>query len=96
MNYLTNNFLQVVPKSDSQVYSFGIFLGKNIEYISRDDSHIFLPDNIYSYMKSNRYFEIGIGQGSGESILSLNEELKDKILRQAEIDIEFARGLEIV
>ena len=93
MNYLTNDFLQVVPKSDSQVYSFGIFFGKNIEYIPRDDSRIFLPDNIYCFMKSNRYFEKGIGQGSGESILSLNEELKEEIRRRAEIDIEFARGL---
>jgi hypothetical protein len=93
MNYLTNDFLQVVPKSDSQIYSFGIFFGKNIEYIPRDDPRTFLPDNIYGFMKSKRYFEIGIGQGSGESILSLNEDLKEEICRRAEIDIEFARGL---
>jgi hypothetical protein len=93
MKYLTNNFLQVVPKSDSQIYSFGIFFGKNIEYILRDDPRAFLPDHIYGFMKSNRYFEIGIGQGSGESILSLNEGLKEEICRRAEIDIEFARGL---
>jgi hypothetical protein len=92
MNYLTKDFLQVVPKSDSQVYSFGIFFGKNIEYIPRE-SHTFFPDNIYDYMKSKRYFEIGIGQGTGESILSLNEELKEEILKRAETDIEFARGL---
>jgi hypothetical protein len=66
--------------------------GKNIEYIARDESHTFLPDNIYGYMKSKRYFEVGVGQGTGESILSLNEELKGEILRRAETDIEFARG----
>ncbi|HEY6535013.1 MAG TPA: hypothetical protein VIY08_04305, partial [Candidatus Nitrosocosmicus sp.] len=69
MKYLTNNFLQVVPKSDSQIYSFGIFFGKNIEYILRDDHRAFLPDHIYGFMKSNRYFETGIGQGSGENII---------------------------
>jgi hypothetical protein len=92
MNYLTNDFSQIVPKSDSQVYLFGNFFGKNIEYIARDESHTFLPDNIYGYMKSKRYFEVGVGQGTGESILSLNEELKGEILRRAETDIEFARG----
>jgi hypothetical protein len=93
MNYLTNDFLQVVPKSDSQVYSFGTFFGKNIEYMPREESHTFLPDSIYNYMKGKRYFEVGIGQGTGESILSLNEELKGEVLRRAETDIEFARGL---
>jgi class 3 adenylate cyclase len=93
MNYLTNDFIQVVPKSDSQIYLFGIFFGRNIEYIARDDPRTFLPDNIYRFMKSKRYFEIGIGEGSGEAILSLNEDLKEEICRRAETDIEFARGL---
>jgi hypothetical protein len=44
-------------------------------------------------MNSKRHFERGIGQGSGESILSLNEELKEEIFKRAEIDIEFARAL---
>jgi hypothetical protein len=44
-------------------------------------------------MKSNRYFEIGLGLGSGESILTLNEDIKEEICRRAGIDIEFARGL---
>lgn len=41
-------------------------------------------------MKGKRAFEVGIGQGSGESILSLGTELKEEIRR---LDTAFARGL---
>ncbi len=69
------------------------FLEKILNIFPRNDPLIFLPDNNYVFMKSHRYFEIGIGQGSGENILSLNDVLKEEICRRAEIDIEFARGL---
>jgi hypothetical protein len=92
MNCLTNNFLQLVPKSDAQVYSFGLFLGRNIQFVPRDLSNPFLPKHIYEYMKSQRYFEIGLGQGVGDSFSSLEIDVQDQILRRVHIDFEFTRG----
>ena len=92
MECLTNNFLQLVPKSDAQVYSFGLFLGRNMQFVPRDLSNPFLPKHIYEYMKSQRYFEIGLGHGVGDSFSSLEIDVQDQILKRVEVDIEFTRG----
>jgi class 3 adenylate cyclase len=92
MKYLTNNFLQIVPKEKNQVYSFAVFFGKNFQYVSRDESHLFLPEHIYQYMKANRYFENCIGYGIGESFSSLDDDLQQLVLDRLGIDSEFAEG----
>ena len=93
MRHLTDNFLNVIPKEDNQVYLFGIFFGRNIHLITRDTQYNFLPDHIYNYMKGKRYFEAGLGQGTGEVFASLDETLQAEILRRVNVDREFARGL---
>jgi hypothetical protein len=83
----------MIPTEDNQTYLFGLFLGKNIQFVPHDISHPFLPKQIYEYMKSKRYFEIGLGQGVGENFPSLDEDLQNDILKRVEVDIEFTRSL---
>jgi hypothetical protein len=64
INYLTENFLKVVAKEDNQIYSFGMFFGRNIDLITHNTDYDFLPDHIYDYMKGKRFFEAGMGQGA--------------------------------
>jgi GTPase SAR1 family protein len=82
MNYIITNFFELLPNEDNQVYSFGLFLGKNIQLVHRDTANPFLPKQIYDYMKRNRHFEF-----------ALDEDLQVELLRRTETDIEFARGL---
>jgi hypothetical protein len=93
INYLAENFSKVIGKEDNQIYSFGIFFGRNIDLIAYDTSHNFLPAHIYDYMKNKRYFELGLGQGAGETFSSLDYHIQEQILRRVEIDGEFASGL---
>jgi hypothetical protein len=93
VNYLANNFLEVIPDNDSQIYQFGIFMGNNFNLIPRADSEPFLPDILYTYMKRKRHFEISLGQGAGEVFSSLDELLQQELLDRIRIDGEFARGL---
>src|SRR5919106_2895400 len=58
--YLVENFSKVIPKEDNQIHSFGMFFGRNIDLIVCSTPYDFLPDHIYSYMKSKRYFEAGL------------------------------------
>ncbi|HEY6884510.1 MAG TPA: hypothetical protein VI278_10770, partial [Nitrososphaeraceae archaeon] len=92
-NYLTENLTKILPNEDSSIYLFGMFLGRNIQFIGRDAVRPFVPTSIYNYMKSNRFFETGFGRGTAESFLSLDDELQKIILNRVELDIEFARGL---
>ena len=91
--YLVENFLKVIPKEENQIHSFGIFFGRNIDLIVCSTAYDCLPDHIYSYMKSNRYFETGLGQGAGEIFSSLDYPIQNQILRRVEIDGEFAKWL---
>jgi hypothetical protein len=92
-NYLTENFAKVIPNEDNAIYSFGMFLGRNIQFVQRDAVQPFVSTTIYDYMKSNRYFETGFGRGIAESFLSLDDDLQKIILKRVELDLEFARGL---
>jgi hypothetical protein len=92
ISYLTENFLNVIPKEDNHTYSFGIFFGRNIHLIASDLPNHFLPDHVCNYMKSKRYFEIGLGQGAGEIFPSLDYTIQEEIFIRAEIDGEFAKG----
>jgi hypothetical protein len=66
--------------------------------------HPLIPNHIFGHMRNNLHFELGLGVGCGESIalvdeetgestLSIDENLRKKVLKGAETDIEFARGL---
>jgi hypothetical protein len=93
VNYLVNNFTDIIPDNDNQIYQFGLFMGNNISLIHRTDSEIFLPDSLYTYMKRKRYFELSLGQGVGEVFASLDELIQRELLYRIKIDGEFARGL---
>jgi hypothetical protein len=93
INYLTANFSKVIPSEDNQIYSFGMFFGRNIDLVVHGTAYDFLPDHIYDYMKSKKYFEAGLGQGAGEIFPSLDYPVQDKIVRRIEIDGEFAKWL---
>ena len=93
LRYLVDSFEIIVPSEESVIFSFGIFLGRNIQYVPKDASQPFLPDKIYSYMKKKRNFETGFGLGIAEAFLGLDENLQKEILKRVEVDIEFARGL---
>lgn len=94
VNYLTNNFLQVIPDNDNHIFSFGIFIGNNIGLIPQSDSRsdIFLPNNLYEYMKKKKYFGEGIGQvfiyTKGEY-----EDLQTNFFDKAKHNAHFAKGL---
>ena len=93
-SYLADNFQRIVPEEPNAVYSFGIYFGRNFQIIPRNaPSASFLPIQIYDYMKSNRNFEIALGQATGENFLLMDEPLQQEILKRLDTDIEFARGL---
>jgi hypothetical protein len=93
MNYVAANFALVIPKVDSQAYALGVYFGKNIQFLPRDESDPFIPSHIYEYMKTNRFLETGLGEGVGEVFLSLDESYQQEILKRIGTDIEFARGV---
>ncbi|HEU4444427.1 MAG TPA: adenylate/guanylate cyclase domain-containing protein [Nitrososphaeraceae archaeon] len=92
-NYLINNFFDIIPREGHQLYSIGIFLGRHLNLVSVDSSDTILPENIYNFMKGNRYLEEGLGQGAGESFSLSEDDLQQKILSRIDIDVEFARAL---
>ncbi|MDQ3839985.1 MAG: RNA helicase domain-containing protein, partial [Thermoproteota archaeon] len=92
MDYLTRNFMKVVPTEDSQLNAFGLFLGRNIQYVHKQNLHQFLGPEIQEFMKKNRYFQTALGQGVGESFLALDDELQEEMMKRMAVDIEFARG----
>jgi class 3 adenylate cyclase len=93
-NYLINNFFNVISTlAEHQLHSVGIFLGKYLNLVNVNSSDAILPENICNFMKSNRYFEEGLGQGAGESFSIFEHDLQQKILSRIDIDMEFARTL---
>jgi hypothetical protein len=96
MDYLTQNFMKVVPNEDSQINTFGLFLGRNIQFIHKENLHQFLGPEIQEYMKKKRYFHTAFGQGVGESFLALDDELQEEMMKRMAADIEFARGAVIL
>ncbi len=94
VSFLIKDFLEVVPNAKNGTYSFGLFLGKHIDLLAESDSNTLgLPNEIYQFMKQDRYFERGIGEGAGESFVTFGHALQEKLLRQTDVDAEFARGL---
>jgi hypothetical protein len=101
IDWLTDNFSHVISGREDQLDSMGAFLGRNIQLLmqNNDDSNNtndrkdFLPSAIYRYMKSQRRFEVALGQGAGEVFYLLEQSLQEDVLSRIEKDGEFARGL---
>lgn len=84
INYLTDGFNEFVTYGGSTIYLLGVFFGKNINILFNDEDEGFLPSHIYNYMKNQAIFASGIGDGIGESFLSIeNEDLQNKLLHIA-------------
>jgi hypothetical protein len=93
LSYLSDRFLDIITNETNHNHQFGVFLGKNIQFIPRDQSYPFLPDNIYKYMKKSVEFERAFGQGVGEVFDSLDDDLQYIILERVDTEIEFAPGM---
>jgi class 3 adenylate cyclase len=94
ITHLTDDFKDILTSdNDSSTYSFGLFYGKNFEFVPHNElSNPFLPAHVYGYMKSKQYFEKGLAHGIGEIFPLLDEELQGEILKRIEIDEEFAES----
>ena len=99
IDWLTDNFSDVISSREDQLDSLGAFLGRNIQLLMQHDDDDtknqkdFLPYPIYPYMKSQRRFEVALGQGAGEVFYLLEQPLQEEVLSRIEKDGEFARGL---
>ena len=82
-NYLVENLKEILPNDDNAAYSFGVFLGRNIQFVPRVSGDPFVPAKMYDYVKNNRYFQTGFGQGIAESFLSLEEDSAKRNLEKS-------------
>jgi class 3 adenylate cyclase len=96
ISYITNQFQEILPLGDGELYSLGLFLGRSIQYGLADldnNAKKLVPDEIYRFMKTNAVFERAIGRGVGENFELLEESLQDSILKFVDTEIEFGVGL---
>src|SRR5919112_1466318 len=93
ISYLTDHFLEIIPKGNAELHSLGLFLGKNIEFIPNDAGRRIVPDQIYGFMKKNAVFERAFGRGVGENFELLDEALQLLILEHVDTHVEFGVGL---
>jgi hypothetical protein len=82
MEHLIDNFSGIISDREDQLSSTGVFLGRNIQLLMQHDNNQehFLPHHIYQFMKSQRQFEVAIGQGAGEAFYLLEQRLQEKFL----------------
>jgi hypothetical protein len=80
-DFLSNNFEKIVSTADASLYSFGLFLGQNIQSIHCDNPDLFIPERIYNYMEKKESFAWGLAEGIAKHILDPdNKELLIDIL----------------
>lgn len=92
-SYLSSNFSDL-PKGAGELHSLGLFLGKNIQFVSDSTGRpAVVPDQIYEFMKKNASFERAIGRGVGENFELLDDALQQMILGLVNTEIEFGTGL---
>jgi class 3 adenylate cyclase len=91
IEYIINNFDKMIQSDANQIYLLGLFLGKNIEYLS--NPQFFLPEIIYKYMVSSRTFEKGLGHGIGEVFPYLEDDLKNLVLASIEFHVQIAQSM---
>jgi hypothetical protein len=93
ISYLTDHFLEIIPKGSGELHTLGLFLGKNIQFIPNDTGRAIVPDQIYGFMKKNAVFERAFARGVGENFELLDEALQMLILEHVDTHIEFGVGL---
>jgi class 3 adenylate cyclase len=94
ISYLSRHFSKIVPRGDGELYSLGLFLGRNIHFgLSDVESKKIVPGEIFRFMKTNAIFERAIGRGVGENFELLEDLLQDLILKFIDTEIEFGVGL---
>src|SRR4051812_43921849 len=95
ISYFTSHFQGILPVGEGELYSLGLFLGRNIQYGLSDLDYAkkIVPDEIYRFMKTNAIFERAIGRGVGENFELLEDSLQDSILEFVDTEIEFGVGL---
>ena len=96
-SYFVNNFSELVlpAKSDGELHSLGLFLGRNLEFISGGgaDSRSAIPEQVYAFMKKSAVFEQAMGRGTGENFERLDESLQERILDLVDTELVFGAGL---
>jgi class 3 adenylate cyclase len=92
-SYLTDHFLEIIPKGEAQLHSLGLFLGKNIQFIPTGDKGAVVSEHIYTFMKKKAIFERAFGRGVGEEFEKLDDNLQESILDYVDTEIEFGVGL---
>jgi hypothetical protein len=93
ISYLTDRFLDILPKGNGELHSLGLFLGRNVQFILNESGRGIVPSQIYRFMKKNAVFERAFGRGIGENFESLDEPLQMLILEHVDTHIEFGIGL---
>lgn len=97
VSYISDNFSLFLTDNDdlNQINLLGLFIGKNIQFVLKNTmtTTVFLPDDIYNYMKRNAAFEKAIGQGVGEIFQSLEDDDRKRLLKKADIELEFGVGM---
>jgi len=93
LDYISSNFEKVISNEPNRINSVALFLGRNVQFLPRDVSHPFVPDDVYQFMKKNIQFERTFGLGVGEVFESLDEELQKTIFSKVDSEIEFAVGI---
>jgi adenylate cyclase len=95
ISYFTSHFQGILPLGEGELYSLGLFLGRNIQYGLSDLNYAkkIVPDEIYRFMKTNAIFERAIGRGVGETFELVEDSLQESILAFVDTEIEFGVGL---
>ena len=91
VSHLMSHFLEILPRGDGELYSLGLFLGRNIQFISPPGSAAakrIVPEQVYGFMKKKAVFERAIGRGVGENFELLDEPLQESILEFVDTEIE--------
>ena len=91
-SYLSENFAQLVHGGDGELYSLGLFVGRNLEFVGGEKGRT-IPEQIYSFMKTSAVFERAVGRGVGDVFERLDDSLQANVLELVDTEIEFGGGL---
>lgn len=92
MNYLSRNFLSIIPNDANSIYLMGNFFGKNIQFVQKKYLSELLMDFVYDF-RNSVYFEIGLGYGVGANFNQVDVSSQRKILDRTHRNILFTRAL---
>lgn len=83
VDYLqTDEFLKFIKAIGDASFKFGLFVGKNIEYVEGNSSNRLLPQGIFNFMKDEIKFTQGLALGIAKHFSDIkSKDLQFKILR---------------